>query len=241
MLPDHVPGRGRAAWGPSTSGDYTDGRRNGRFAAGLGYQRPASSSRGLLRRRGKARRRGLRLLRLSRQYRAHRAGVARRAISNPGAPYRRGRGRRGAATRFPKSRDPRHQVYDGRAGLSRRTGSARDRLPGSGRGGSQDGRRHHLRRVVPWRVHRRIARRLCAHHREAQSRWLRLRGARLHRNPAVDHGGRVTLADPRFHALVGKSSRRSGARRKGNAGMARRAGRRGSGRFLRLQHPHMVG
>ena len=36
-----------------------------------------------------------------------------------------------------------------------------------GRGGSQDRRRHHLRRAVPRRVHGRVARGLCPDHREA--------------------------------------------------------------------------
>ena len=65
-------------------------------------------------------------------------------------------------------------------GLSRRAWAARDRMGGTGRGGPQDRRRHHLRRAVPRHIHRQIARRLCADHRQAEGRRLRRGGAGLH-------------------------------------------------------------
>ena len=167
MLSDDVDGRRAAAGRTPPSGDHADRRRHGRCAGRLGARRPGCAPCHVHARRRQARcgRRGL--LRLPGQYGAYRTGSATASRSRSRACTSARSSPTGAAGWPPQGRDPRHEVDDDGAGLSGCARAARNRLGDPGRRGSRDCRRHHLRRALPRRVHREIARRLCANHRRS--------------------------------------------------------------------------
>ena len=84
VLPDDVPGRRGAARSAPAPRDHADRRRHASYDGGVGQGRPADASKHVRLRYRQACRGGRGFLRLSRQYRAYRAGKRRRAVPDPG-------------------------------------------------------------------------------------------------------------------------------------------------------------
>ena len=162
------------------------------------------------------------LLRPSRQYGAHRDGIARRSVSDPRAAYRGGgRGAGGAdgrtkvgilGTKYTMN-GPVYPGALGRRGIGWAVPSAEDQKI----------------------VNDVIFDELCLgeftdksrdayvrDHREAEAGRLRRGRAGLHGNPAADHAGRLALADAGFDAAARESGRRGRDRRTADAGLAGR-------------------